>query len=217
MSLAPPRVDPPSNGGAAAVLLSKTCQNCFSLKIRCDRTQRQDICDRCARLGKNCVFRPARRRDNSAKRDSRIHALEQQVRDLLRLQQAGPVVQQPLPEGTATTAAPSSPPIAGDGDIIDDDVVSVERAATLVDMYKTDMMPHFPFVIIPPHTTAADLRYTKPFLFLAIVSVACFHDLDTQDKLYHRFKYMVSDKVLYGGDECLDLQYLQGLLIALAW
>jgi len=54
-------------------------------------------------------------------------------------------------------------------------------------------------------------------LFLAVISVACYHDLQTQDKLYHRFKYMVSDKVLYGGDECLDLQYLQGLLIALAW
>lgn len=216
MSLAPPGADP-SSSGASTGLLSKTCQNCFSLKIRCDRTQRQDICDRCARLNKNCVFRPARRRDNSAKRDSRIHALEQQVKDLLRLQQKGPLVQQPLPEGTATAVRQSSPPIAGEGDIIDDDVVSIERAGTLVEMYKTDMMPHFPFVIVPPHTTAGDIRHSKPFLFLAIISVACFHDLQTQDKLYHRFKYMVSEKVLYGGDECLDLQYLQGLLIALAW
>jgi hypothetical protein len=217
MSLAPPGADP-SSAGAAAVLLSKTCQNCFSLKIRCDRTLRQDICDRCARLGKDCVFRPARRRDNSAKRDSRIQALEQQVKDLLRLQQKGPIVQQPLPEGSATaTARQSSPPIAGEGDIIDDDVVSIERAETLVEMYKTDMMPHFPFVILPPHTTAGDIRLAQPFLFLAIISVACYHDLETQDKLYHRFKYMVSDKVLYGGDECLDLQYLQGLLVALAW
>lgn len=215
MSLAPPGADP--SGGAAGMLLSKTCQNCFSLKIRCDRTQRQDICDRCARLGKDCVFRPARRRDNSAKRDSRIHALEQQVKDLLRLQQKGPVVQQPLPEGIETAARPSSPPVAGEGDIIDDDVVSIEQADTLLEMYKTDMMPHFPFVIIPPHTTAGDIRLAKPFLFLALISVACYHDLQTQDKLYHRFKYMVSDKVLYGGDECLDLQYLQGLLVALAW
>lgn len=209
--------DPSNSGGAASVLLSKTCQNCFSLKIRCDRTQRQDVCDRCARLGKDCVFRPARRRDNSAKRDSRIQALEQQVKDLLRLQQKGSIVQQPLPEGVATTARPGSPSVAGEGDIIDDDVVSIERAETLVDMYKTDMMPHFPFVIISPLTTASDIRHAKPFLFLAIISVACYHDLETQDKLYHRFKYMVSEKVLYGGDTCLDLQYLQGLLIALAW
>lgn len=69
MSLSAAAFDP-AKGQASPVLLSKTCQNCFMLKIRCDRTQRTDICDRCHRLGKHCVFRPARRRDNSAKRDS---------------------------------------------------------------------------------------------------------------------------------------------------
>ncbi len=78
-------------------------------------------------------------------------------------------------------------------------------------------MPHFPFVIIPPTITTADLRHTKPFLFLGIVSVTCFHELETQGQLCHRFKYMVSEKVLLGGDDCLQLEYLQGLLIVLAW
>lgn len=79
------------------------------------------------------------------------------------------------------------------------------------------MMPHFPFIIIHPKSTGAELRRTKPFLFLAVISVACFHDLGTQEKLCHRFKYMVSEKVLLGGDDCLQLEYLQGLLIVLAW
>jgi hypothetical protein len=151
---------------------------------------------------------------------SRIQALEQQVQDLLRLQRTGPTIQQPLPEDAAatTTAAPGSPTIAAaDGDVVDEDIVSVERADTLVEVYKSDMMPHFPFIIIPPHVKSAELRVTKPFLFLAILSVACFHDLSTQERLCHHFKFMVSDKVLYGGDDCLQLQYLQGLLIALAW
>jgi hypothetical protein len=95
--------------------------------------------------------------------------------------------------------------------------VSIEKAETMVEVYKTDMMPHFPFVIIPPRVTGGELRHTKPFLFLAIVSVACFHDLNTQDKLCNRFKHMVSDKVLLGGDDCLELEYIQGLLIVLAW
>jgi hypothetical protein len=93
----------------------------------------------------------------------------------------------------------------------------MDQAETLVQVYRTDMMPHFPFVIVPPHTTAGDLRNTKPFLFLAVISVACFHDLDTQNKLCNRFKFMVSDKVLLGGDDCLELEYIQGLLIVLAW
>lgn len=194
--------------------------------------------NRCARLGKHCVFRPARRRDNSAKRDSyatsffiwtqralltsltrRIQALEQQVQDLLRTQHPGPITQQPLPQGAPSIASSSSstlePPPPGD--VIDEDIVTIERADTLVELYKSDMMPHFPFIIIPPHVTAATLRHDKSFLFLAILSVACFHDLNVQDKLGHRFKYMVSDKVLLGGDDSLSLEYLQGLLIVLAW
>jgi hypothetical protein len=126
------------------------------------------------------------------------------------------VVQQPLPEDAAVGGS-TSPEDARDGDVVDEDLVSLERAETLVDMFKTDMMPHFPFVIIPPHVTGGELRHSKPFLFLAIVSVACFHDLNTQDRLCNRFKVMVSDKVLLGGDDCLELEYIQGLLVVLAW
>ncbi|KAH7135159.1 hypothetical protein B0J11DRAFT_547183 [Dendryphion nanum] len=165
-------------------------------------------------------------RSNTAQR---IQALEQQVQDLLRVKQPGPTPQQSLPEGTATvTTAPSvvsvdssssstleAPPDSRD--IIDEDIVTIERADTLVEMYKSDMMPHFPFIIIPSHVTGTSLRHEKPFLFLAIISVASFHDLATQEKLGHRFKYMVSEKVLLGGDDSLSLEYLQGLLIVLAW
>ncbi|CAO2647335.1 Nn.00g082570.m01.CDS01 [Neocucurbitaria sp. VM-36] len=215
MSLAPSGAES-AQGSSSAPNLSRTCQNCFALKIRCDRIKRQDICDRCARLGKHCLFRPARRRDNSAKRDSRIQALEQQVQDLLRLQKSGPVVQQPLPEESAINTSASASPDQH-GDVIDEEIVSIEKANTLVQVYKTDMMPHFPFVILAPRTTAGELRYTRSFLFLAILSVACFHDLNIQNKLCHCFKYMVSEKVLLGGDDCLQLEYLQGLLIVLAW
>lgn len=135
------------------------------------------------------------------------------MQDLLRLQRSGPVVQQPLPEETATSS--TSP--EQNGDVIDEDIVSAEQADTLLELYKTDMMPHFPFIIIPPSASVDKLRHVKPFLFLAILSVACFHDLNTQDKLCHRFKYMVSERVLLGGDDCLQLEYLQGLLIVLAW
>lgn len=79
------------------------------------------------------------------------------------------------------------------------------------------MMPHFPFIILAPHVTGRILRYDKPFLFLAILSVASFHDLTTQEKLGNRFKHMVSEKVLLGGDDAYSLEYVQGLLIALAW
>ena len=144
---------------------------------------------------------------------SRIQALESQVRDLLRSQSPAQNVQRPLPDVLlSTTSSPQS-----DGDVIGEDIISLEKADTLVEVYKSDMMPHFPFVIVPPHETGTTLRHQKPFLFLALISVASFHDLATQETLGNRFKVMVTEKVLYGGDDCIKLEYLQGLLIVLAW
>lgn len=93
----------------------------------------------------------------------------------------------------------------------------MEQADTLVDLYKTEMMPHYPFVHIPPHVTGRTMRHDRPFLFVAILSVSSFHDPRAQERLVHRFKYLVSEKVLLGGDDNLVLEYVQGLLVALAW
>jgi len=170
------------------------------------------------------LYRIPRFKASTDIRRRRIQALEQQVQDLLRTQNPTPLSQQALPEASSTpslsTNAPATSSITSvppDGDIIDQDILTIERADTLVEMYKSDMMPHFPFIVIPSNLTSKTLRIEKPFLFVAILSVASFHDLNTQERLATRFKYMVSDKVLLGGDDCLSLEYLQGLLIVLAW
>ncbi|KAF2746090.1 hypothetical protein M011DRAFT_487604 [Sporormia fimetaria CBS 119925] len=221
MSLSPSNSLEPPKRDSPPVFFSKTCQNCFALKIRCDRTQRNDICDRCARLGKNCVFRPARRRDNSAKRDSRIQALEQQVQDLLRLQRAGPASQQSLPEGSASMVTSSSESASStsthNAELLGEAIVAPELADTLVDLYKSDMMAHFPYVCLAPHVNGRMLRYDKPFLYVAVLSVASYHDPVTQEKLVDKFKQLVSEKVFLGGNDMLTLEYLQGLLVVLAW
>ena len=148
------------------------------------------------------------------------------MQDLLRTQNPTHFAQRALPEGSAVpsmaastdgTSISTAPSVPADGDVIDEEILSIERAETLVEMYRSDMMPHFPFIVIPSQVTAESLRHEKPFLFLAILSVACYHDLNTQLRLGDRFKYLVSDKVLLGGDSCLSLEYLQGLLIVLAW
>jgi hypothetical protein len=147
--------------------------------------------------------------------------LEQQVQDLLRNQKPGPVAQQPLPavrEGTTSAnSSASGVEVPSTGDVVDEDLVSLERADTLIELYKSEMMPHFPFIYIAPHLTGRMMRFDKPFLFLAILSVSCFHDPVTQEKLVHGFKYLVSEKVLMGGDDNLSLEYVQGLMVVLAW
>ncbi|CVL03932.1 related to cercosporin resistance protein [Fusarium mangiferae] len=61
-----------SNNIESPLPLLKTCQTCFSLKIRCSKTQDSDSCDRCLRLGKTCIFNQARRRQNVNRQRERL-------------------------------------------------------------------------------------------------------------------------------------------------
>lgn len=49
-----------------------------------------------------------------------------------------------------------------------------EVAAALLENYQTLMAKYFPFVVIPPNTTAQHLRISKPFLFLLVMVVSSY-------------------------------------------
>ncbi|KAF2144368.1 uncharacterized protein K452DRAFT_222800 [Aplosporella prunicola CBS 121167] len=196
-------------------VLSKTCQNCFHLKIRCVKHPQRDACDRCIRLNKHCVFRPARRRRNSAKRDVRIEVLEAQVQQLLQSQQQQQ--QQPSTE-EAQAARPAPNQLVTDstaGDVVDSGIISPASAERLLRIYRAALTPHFPFVVVPPDTAAEQLRRVKPFLFLAIMTAALFDDMPTQRRLGEMVKKAVNERIL--SDSTLTLDMLQGLLVFLAW
>ncbi|KAB2572698.1 hypothetical protein DBV05_g8648 [Lasiodiplodia theobromae] len=189
--------------------LTKTCQNCFQAKIRCDRTQNRDACDRCHRLRKHCVFRPSTRRYNSAMRDARIEALEAQVRDLLGGRASS---------SAGNSLSPEPQPVSSSNlneDVIDAGLVSAAQADVLVEIFRMRMTPHFPFVVVPAHVSAAQLRIERPFLFLAVLAVTSFDDSSVQRQLGQRLKQAVSELILSIG--ALTFDVLQGLLVYLAW
>jgi hypothetical protein len=41
------------------------CDRCHSQKVWCPKTPSQDICDRCVKAGKSCVFSPFRQKKTS--------------------------------------------------------------------------------------------------------------------------------------------------------
>lgn len=94
--------------------------------------------------------------------------------------------------------------------------VPLEMAEMLLEEYKISMTPHFPFVIVPAHTTAEQLRDEKPFLLLAILASASYNQkLTLQRMLGKEVKRHVAAKMVVGGDMTLEL--LQGLIVFLAW
>lgn len=113
-------------------------------------------------------------------------------------------------------AAPLSDPNYGPRkDVIDSGLLSLELANTLLDTFKVTMLPHFPFVVIAPHTTAEELRYWKPFLFIAILAASSFQNVQLQKDLREEVKQMICSRMILKGEVSFEL--LQGLLVYLAW
>jgi hypothetical protein len=91
----------------------------------------------------------------------------------------------------------------------------MDTATSLLDTFKGEMIPHFPFVIIPPEASAEDLRREKSFLFLAILASASFADMPLQRRLGTEVKMAVASRMIVAGEMSFEL--LQGLLVYLAW
>lgn len=85
----------------------------------------------------------------------------------------------------------------------------------MLDLYRMEMMPLFPFVLIPPQITTAELLRDNPVLYMAIMAVACQDDLDVQLELAKMCRQEIGHKVWIQTEKSLDL--VQGILVLLAW
>ncbi|KPM45481.1 hypothetical protein AK830_g1033 [Neonectria ditissima] len=101
------------------------------------------------------------------------------------------------------------------GDIVDRGVIDMERAAELFSRYNYDMVPHLPAVVFPPGFTIAELRKTKPTLFLAIMAVATSESPTLQKVLQKELMHVFADKVMLTGDKSVEV--VQALQVAVIW
>lgn len=108
---------------------------------------------------------------------------------------------------TRTTRSPPKPQerTAAPGYVNDDEVLEI---------FTKQMLPLFPFLMIPSHVTAEELRREKPFLFLNISLVACLNS-SRQKEVVKTVERYVADHIVIRGEHSLDL--LQGLLVNMVW
>jgi hypothetical protein len=112
----------------------------------------------------------------------------------------------------------TSSPASGDAvmfpvsDIIPADT---QEASSLLDLFRSEMMPLFPFVNILPSATPHSLLQEKPILYLAILVAASQNDLQKQMGLVKILREEISRRFLTSSEQ--DLGLLEGLLVYLAW
>jgi hypothetical protein len=90
-----------------------------------------------------------------------------------------------------------------------------QEANHLIEVFKLQMSPQFPFVIIPLHLRARELRHEMPFLYRAVMVVASCKNVARQVVLRKEMMREICERVFMESEKSLEL--LQGLLVFVAW
>ena len=101
-------------------------------------------------------------------------------------------------------------------DVVDRKILTASAATGIFDHYNKHMAPHFPTVVFPPDTSAAQVRRTKPTLFLAILSASSgpTHP-KLQRTLSKELMRVYADRVIVKGQKTLEL--IQALQVTVIW
>jgi hypothetical protein len=125
-------------------------------------------------------------------------------------------------EDREESSQPASTPVVGGAtqgrdysDIVDRGIITMERAVELFARYTDRMAPHLPGVVFPEGTTAAEIRKTKPILFLAIMAAASSEMPTVQRGIVKELMQMLAEKVVVVGEKSLEL--VQALQVSVIW
>jgi hypothetical protein len=94
-------------------------------------------------------------------------------------------------------------------------IPSDSEGEMILQTFRSEMEPLFPFVVTVPSMTFRDLKEKKPFLVLTILMVGCRHDQIQQTAIARKIREILSHNILIKGEQSLDL--LQSLLVYVNW
>lgn len=100
-------------------------------------------------------------------------------------------------------------------DIIDRGILPMETAAELFARYNNKMIHHLPAVILPSTVSAAELRKTKPLLFLAIMTASSSEIPNLQRRLVEELRRELARKTIIQGEKSLEI--VQAFQLAVIW
>lgn len=92
---------------------------------------------------------------------------------------------------------------------------SRSEAEKMLNAFRSQIAPFFPFVIVPPDISATELQQQKPFLYRNVMMASFLQDPPRQTSLALAIREYVGRHVIVNDEQSLDI--LQGLLVYLAW
>ena len=245
--MAPPDLTSPkgsSSDGGAPAGYGRSCTNCSRAKCKCIfRPPSGGSCERCHRLGKECIpIATTRKRVEKKHMSSRTAQLEEKLDDLvsiLRSSQGGTNIASSRPSHTPphpqdlihqtsrldslATAATASGPHGGhphhmnlNANFNESDEHS-EPTPAEAELYLQKFrvwLKNFPFMYIPPDLTAAELRRDRPFLWLCIMNITSM-SVPQMMAMKNKVRREVAEAVIIKHEPTLEIA--QGLIAYMGW
>lgn len=223
----------------------KACDACRRQKTRCfpDPGGDSPDCQRCIRSSRACVFSAQQRRKQRKRVDTRIGALEAELKALKSLLQSSQATgshqstespelgKKSLPDSdwcsenskrlesqdtSLSSAANPRKVDAFSSDFVGRGLVPMAAATALFWSYVHELAPYYPVVIFDPALSATDLRRTKPVLFLAVITAAASKiDTDIYALLSKEIMQTLATRVFINGEKSLEL--VQASIVTSIW
>ncbi|RAK80149.1 Zn(II)2Cys6 transcription factor domain-containing protein [Aspergillus fijiensis CBS 313.89] len=218
---------------------TRACESCRSRKVRCLPSEKpSSACRRCIKLGYDCTLTSSNNEHSSTNNPSRSSssgvqnedvvaslfrnapkhgdqsAMCELHRQMMRKQLLGDDTSRGAQETSHSTTTPPLTQTSTSNTDYKNLRVSMKEADELLSHFQSKKV-YFPFVDVPDNISAASMAKTRPFLFLAILTISATRRPLLQRKLDERFRRVLSERIVLQGDKSLD--YVQGLLVYLAW
>ncbi|PWY71712.1 hypothetical protein BO70DRAFT_298207 [Aspergillus heteromorphus CBS 117.55] len=185
----------------------KACRPCSKAKVRCDPGP-SVACQRCHRLGKDCIKQAPRfhklKHNNMSYVD--VGRLERKLDNVTSLLTAS----RRYAEGINSHANVASPA----REVVWVSEPSDQETEDMLKAFHQSMALFFPFLVRSPSLTAHDLRTQKPLLRL-VIPVIFYKNVSSQQAHAVKSREYWMEQLLVKGEHGLDL--FQGLLMFIGW
>lgn len=126
-----------------------------------------------------------------------------------------PELLDPDSEGYHGREPPTTSVLEGLPDIVDRGFLSISEAENLVSQFKSRFVWTFPFVVLDPSQSVADLRKGEPLLFLAVIAATITSAHPIRKLLADEIMQHVTSRIVASSERNLGL--VRALLVLCAW
>lgn len=202
-------------------------------------------CARCARLDKECLTTLPVEKKRRRRTGARVGDLERRIEHLIAAvnRKTGSESKDSPFNSNAQTPAFANAALPGNGDgvhprssldhrssptdqtsgqtatptdVVGQGLLSMSKAVAFFDVFRNEMIPHYPLIAFRPSTTAQEIREARPVLFLVIMAAAAATtDPDLARVLNKEILRIFAEKVVVAGERSVEL--VQSLLLFSAW